>query len=98
MPRVSELLSANLHDVFGNRDPIARRKAIQQVYSEDVVFTDPSTTKQQLSSLVSPGTSYLSKMASDTSAQTSERSRGHSARLAHQLPAASMSSPSSTGP
>src|SRR6187200_3247628 len=57
----------------------------------------PSTTKQQLFSLVSPWTSSLSKMASDTSAQTSERSRGHSARLAHQLPAASMSSPSSTG-
>ena len=46
MPRVSELLSANLHEVFGNRDPIARRKAIQEVYSEDVVFTDPEGTVQ----------------------------------------------------
>ena len=41
MPTISELLHANLHDVFGNRDATARREAIERVYAEDVVFTDP---------------------------------------------------------
>lgn len=41
MPTISELLSANLHDVFGNRDAAARREAIERTYTEDVVFTDP---------------------------------------------------------
>jgi hypothetical protein len=41
MHTVSELLAANLHDVFGNRDAAARRAVIDEIYSEDVVFTDP---------------------------------------------------------
>ncbi|WP_374008004.1 nuclear transport factor 2 family protein [Leifsonia sp. LS-T14] len=41
MPTITELLTANLHDVFGNRDATARREAIERVYAEDVVFTDP---------------------------------------------------------
>ena len=41
MTSASELLAANLHDVFGNRDPQTRRAAIERIYAEDVVFTDP---------------------------------------------------------
>ncbi|SEN88136.1 nuclear transport factor 2 family protein [Actinacidiphila rubida] len=41
MPSVSDLLSANLHDVFGNRDAASRRAAIERIYTEDVEFTDP---------------------------------------------------------
>lgn len=41
MPTITELLTANLLDVFGNRDATARREAIERVYAEDVVFTDP---------------------------------------------------------
>jgi hypothetical protein len=41
MATVSELLSANLHDVFGNEDVASRRAAIERVYSTDVAFTDP---------------------------------------------------------
>jgi hypothetical protein len=41
MRTVTELLAANLHDVFGNRDAVARRALIDQVFTEDVVFTDP---------------------------------------------------------
>lgn len=44
MTSVSELLSANLHQVFGNRDADARRRTIEAVYSPDVVFTDPEGT------------------------------------------------------
>lgn len=33
MTAVSDLLSANLHDVFGNRDAEGRRAAIKRIYS-----------------------------------------------------------------
>jgi ketosteroid isomerase-like protein len=41
MASVAELLAANLHEVFGNRDRASRRAAIDRVYAEDVVFSDP---------------------------------------------------------
>lgn len=41
MPTITELLSANLLEVFGNRDPVSRRAAIERTYTEDVVFADP---------------------------------------------------------
>ncbi|BBH71698.1 hypothetical protein ACTI_83830 [Actinoplanes sp. OR16] len=41
MGTVTELLAANLHEVFGNRDERSRRAAIERTYTEDVVFTDP---------------------------------------------------------
>ena len=44
MATVSELLTANLHDVFGNRDAASRRAAIERRYSPDVTFTDPEGT------------------------------------------------------
>jgi len=44
MATVSELLSANLHDVFGNTDAASRRAAIERTYSSDVSFTDPEGT------------------------------------------------------
>ncbi|MFF5497718.1 nuclear transport factor 2 family protein [Streptomyces aquilus] len=44
MRNVTDLLAANLHDVFGNRDAAARRAAIDRLYTEDVVFTDPEGT------------------------------------------------------
>ncbi|NUS03682.1 MAG: nuclear transport factor 2 family protein [Nonomuraea sp.] len=41
MHTVTDLLAANLHEVFGNRDAHSRRAAIERIYTEDVVFTDP---------------------------------------------------------
>lgn len=38
---ISILLKRNLHDVFGENDPIRRRVAINEIYIEDVVFYDP---------------------------------------------------------
>lgn len=40
MTTVPELLAANLHRVFGNRDAVSRRVAIDQTYAEDVRFED----------------------------------------------------------
>jgi hypothetical protein len=41
MPTVPELLLANLHEVFGNRDDASRHEVVERVYTADVVFTDP---------------------------------------------------------
>jgi hypothetical protein len=39
---ISTLLTRNLEDVFGENDPERRRAAIDEIYTEDVVFYDPS--------------------------------------------------------
>jgi ketosteroid isomerase-like protein len=44
MPTVAELLAANLHDVFGNRDPGSRRAAIEALFAPEVLFVDPEET------------------------------------------------------
>ncbi|ROS78098.1 hypothetical protein EDF24_0868 [Curtobacterium sp. PhB130] len=38
MATTSELLTANLHDVFGNSDPESRRAAIERTFAPDVAF------------------------------------------------------------
>jgi hypothetical protein len=39
---ISMLLIRNLQDVFGEGDPQRRRAAIDEIYTEDVVFYDPN--------------------------------------------------------
>ena len=39
---IATLLIRNLHDVFGENDPARRRAAIDEIYTEDCVFYDPS--------------------------------------------------------
>ena len=39
---ISTLLTRNLEDVFGENDPTRRRAAIDELYTEDGVFYDPS--------------------------------------------------------
>jgi hypothetical protein len=39
---ISTLLLRNLEDVFGEGDPQRRRAAIDEIYTEDVVFYDPN--------------------------------------------------------
>ena len=38
---VSTLLLRNLHDVFGDNDPVRRRAVIDDIFHEDAVFYDP---------------------------------------------------------
>ncbi len=38
---IETLLTRNLHDVFGERDPARRAAAIQALLSPDIVFSDP---------------------------------------------------------
>jgi ketosteroid isomerase-like protein len=35
------LLTRNLNDVFGENDPVRKRKAIDELFTEDAVFYDP---------------------------------------------------------
>jgi hypothetical protein len=39
---ISTLLLRNLHDVFGEIDPVRRRAAIAEIFHEDAVFYDPN--------------------------------------------------------
>ena len=39
---ISTLLKRNLTDVFGENDPVRRRAAIEEVFTEDAVFYDPN--------------------------------------------------------
>jgi SnoaL-like domain len=40
---ISNLLTHNLRDVFGENDPARRRAAIDEIYTEDGVFYDPTS-------------------------------------------------------
>jgi SnoaL-like domain len=40
---ISTLLTRNLYDVFGENDPARRRAAIDEIYTDDVVFYETST-------------------------------------------------------
>jgi len=40
---ISTLLTRNLQEVFGENDPVRRRAAIDEIFTEDSVFYDPST-------------------------------------------------------
>ena len=42
MPSISTLLTRNLHDVFGENDAARRRAAIDEIFTEDCVFYDPT--------------------------------------------------------
>jgi hypothetical protein len=39
---ISVLLKRNLRDVFGENDPVRRRTAIDELFTEDCVFYDPN--------------------------------------------------------
>jgi hypothetical protein len=39
---ISTLLTRNLHDVFGENDLARRRAAVDEIFTEDCVFYDPS--------------------------------------------------------
>ena len=38
---IPTLLTRNLHDVFGEKNPALRRAAINEMFTEDCVFYDP---------------------------------------------------------
>lgn len=62
MSSIQDLLDANLHRVFGERDRAARRAAIDEVYTEDVVFADPEGTAIGREALAAKADELLSSL------------------------------------
>ncbi|MEU6841674.1 nuclear transport factor 2 family protein [Streptomyces sp. NPDC046716] len=62
---VTDLLAANLHEVFGNRDPASRRAAIDRIYTEDVVFTDPEGVTTGIDALEDKAATLLTNAPAD---------------------------------
>ena len=44
---VSTLLLRNLHDVFGEIDPVRRRAAIDEIFHEDAAFHEPTALQNR---------------------------------------------------
>jgi ketosteroid isomerase-like protein len=60
-----ELLTSNLHRVFGERDAASRRAAIDEVYAPDVVFTDPEGSVTGRDALAAKATALLDGAPAD---------------------------------
>ena len=43
---ISTLLTRNLHDIFGENDPVRRRAAIDEIFTEDCVFYEPKGVRR----------------------------------------------------
>jgi len=65
MASVTALLSANLHQVFNNRDAEARGDAIDRVYTDDVAFTDPEGTSVGRAALGRKAAALLERSPAD---------------------------------
>ena len=56
-----ELLTANLHGVFGERDPGRRRATADATYTEDVEFVDPEETVVGIDALEAKAAALLAR-------------------------------------
>ncbi|MFB2596514.1 nuclear transport factor 2 family protein [Herbiconiux sp. P17] len=65
MATAAELLAANLHQVFGNRDAASRREAIDATYTDDVAFTDPEGTETGRDALEKKAASLIDTAPAD---------------------------------
>jgi hypothetical protein len=74
---ISTLMIRNLRDVFGENDPARRRAAIDEIYTEDCVFYDPSkgVIVAVTKSTASRARSKLLTLNSDISQLPSPRNR-----------------------
>ena len=61
----AELLDANLHRVFGERDVEARRRAIDEIFAEDVIFMDPDETVRGRDGLAAKAAAILDGAPAD---------------------------------
>jgi hypothetical protein len=106
---ISTLLVRNLRDVFGENDPERRRAAIDELYTEDVVFYDPSKgaptvaatrsiASQALSRRLIPNLP-ISQLPSPRRLATADGSHGYRAALAmrQNTPERISSSPGTAG-
>jgi hypothetical protein len=73
---ISALLTRNLQDVFGDNDPARRRVAIDEIFTEDCVFYDPSgaSTGAETRSIESRARSRLRTLTSISANRRARRS------------------------
>ena len=74
---ITTLLTRNLHDVFGENNPVRRRAAIDEIFTKDCVFYEPSgrVTMGATRSIASRARSGLLTQTSDISQLASPRNR-----------------------
>ena len=65
MRTIAELLVANLHEVFGNRDAVRRAAVIDEIYAEDVVFTDPDGSTRGRAAVAAKAAELLDGMPAE---------------------------------
>src|SRR5437899_4875310 len=71
---ISTLLTRNLHDVFGENDPVRRRAAVNEIFTEDCVSTSPgASTVAAARSIASRARSRLLTLTFDISQLPSPR-------------------------
>ena len=59
MATTAELLAANLHGVFGERDADRRRATAEAIYADDVRFVDPEETVVGVDAVVAKAAGLL---------------------------------------
>ena len=60
--RIRELMLANLFEVFSERDPERRSKAVAATYTDDVVWTDPDGTTRGHQALIEQAQKLLDRL------------------------------------
>ncbi|GLY19410.1 hypothetical protein Kisp01_64240 [Kineosporia sp. NBRC 101677] len=63
--QVAALMRANLHEVFGQRDPQARDDAAGRTYTDDVVFADEDGAVTGRKALVARASGLLGSVPAD---------------------------------
>ena len=58
MSAIATLLTRNLHDVFGENDPARRRAAVDEIFTEDCVFTPGLISSWPGTAGLPPSTSF----------------------------------------
>jgi hypothetical protein len=73
---ISALLTRNLNDVFGENDPARRRAAIEEIFTEDCVFYDPTGGVYRGRDPIDQIAGKIRAMHSDFSISADWRARG----------------------
>jgi hypothetical protein len=98
---ISNLLTRNLHDVFGENDPARRRAAIDEIFTEDCVFYEPRASTVAATRLIASRarlrqlilTFDICQLAGSRNWATAGESNGYRAALVRrQLPPGLISS------
>ena len=63
--QVVALMRASLHEIFGQRDPQARRQAAERTYTDDVAFTDEEGTVRGRRAIIERARALLDRVPSD---------------------------------